>query len=653
MDIEARLNILLLQYGIGDEFPDAREYLEHSCEAWSCESESVINGGNYRLSNGIYDLYHVIFDLRKKLSEEGLSGEDRKKTLEKLIFSYLYIRDFVNADSMLQTYVQSGYDAEGRYREFAGKLEEFFRDIRRTLAGQKDIVNFWLDALDYGTEKDMPYLRRQAEQGVYFENAYTEAPWTGYTLNLILSGRHVLDDLDGRSETVEVSEAALVNELNSFGYDFGYYGFHSYSLSRELCGNGVFSRYQPSTLILWQILREMAKGDEGKKFYLAHIFMETHVPWVCGTMESDSYYPERALNEASIVDYLSHEQILECRRRARVYIDGQLEFYDSLWRDCVRIYMSDHGDGHNWNYPGNKGIEKCHTMLFVCGGGQRTRHLRDFFPYVNYREMVGKLLRREQLNDSICNSYALIQNAPFRSVNVIRASMTKELWDSETFLCSRGIVTEQDSYIRYMDGTEYYYRRDCEMNRIRFSEHAQRIEYLRQLAGNRMPDLRQDCWKTARIAVRVAENHRKRVGGEEPGIRLLRTFVESLPAEQTIAIRGGGNHTIHLLEILGDLCSRIVCIADKGMVGQEIIGIPVISPSQLAEVNPDVVILSSLVYRQEMKEELKAGRWKVYDVYDELERQGIAYEWVAGVSTKGFYEPRYEDSDFEGVLEDI
>lgn len=119
--------------------------------------------------------------------------------------------------------------------------------------------------------------------------------------------------------------------------------------------------------------------------------------------------------------------------------------------------------------------------------------------------------------------------------------------------------------------------------------------------------------------------------------------LNAISEDKIIAIRGGGIHTIELLNAIGSIGERISYIIDRDKSSAAFFkGFKVIPPDDIAHIKIDVLIISSLTYREEFKKEALEypQEVEIIDVYDLLEAEGIFLD-------KGFYELNYLECDFE------
>lgn len=112
-------------------------------------------------------------------------------------------------------------------------------------------------------------------------------------------------------------------------------------------------------------------------------------------------------------------------------------------------------------------------------------------------------------------------------------------------------------------------------------------------------------------------------------IEYIREIMKNIPDDSSIAIRGGGEHTAKLLELIPDT-KNVIGIFDANSSYTNNSGRIRSYPSNaLEDYEVDVVIVSSFKYRSEIRKELEGLETKeliVIDIYDELAKQGIYLE---------------------------
>lgn len=118
--------------------------------------------------------------------------------------------------------------------------------------------------------------------------------------------------------------------------------------------------------------------------------------------------------------------------------------------------------------------------------------------------------------------------------------------------------------------------------------------------------------------------------------------VSGLTKGNKVIIRGGGDHTEKLLEVIQRKYSRedfdITAIVDDGMQGRSIAGIPVISRAQGEKMQYNMVILSSFAFASEMRLDYDESKIKVWDLYYEINKLGYQLTAPFYYYRRGYYE---------------
>lgn len=97
-----------------------------------------------------------------------------------------------------------------------------------------------------------------------------------------------------------------------------------------------------------------------------------------------------------------------------------------------------------------------------------------------------------------------------------------------------------------------------------------------------------------------------------------------IKSDSRIAIYGAGNHTIKLFEIIDRRSKNIVCIVDNLKPIGKFLEYPQINKEQIKDYNIDIVVISTLGYSKEIKENVikEFPNIEVIDLYQELQKKG-------------------------------
>lgn len=613
-----------------------------------CESEfyDVLEGERVHqygeMTDKFYDTryYGAIYrDKREYLSAQGLK---RGTCLKKLIFDYLYIRDFIYAEKYMEEYIGAEYPEFKKMSIFLTEVKKLLDTIRKITQEKKDhIFWFWLDALGYGETSGMPFFN--SLKGMVFENAFTVTPTTSLTMKAIFLRKRFYEECAYTIDYIEEDKSPLMQYLLQEGYEFKYLG-HVERFEEKLYIKHV-GRFIPTTMLNWYLLCDICSA-QCKKCYMIHNMAETHQPFESGLLEGEYYNIDSVLIDAKYREERKSQWEL-----AKRYLDEQLSFLSNFLNPgSRRIYMSDHTSSMMPLTEVIKIGAGAHTNLIVMGEGIQVRCIKEYFSYMNFDKLIQYIvgLRKERLDD-VLKDYVIVECPEKYSFGYVKPLINQQEVSLESFGWIR-YITNQDIYVVYSVGEERYFTAGSWVNRIDYPECQERVEYFRNLTKDKFVDVyRENFFVNSRLLYAVWERYQKRTGGTEPGVLLLKEVMTKISENQTIAIRGGGVHTVELLHALGRDAARVRYIIDKNKeIEREFKGpglyLDMITPDEMREKHIDVVIVSSFRYREEIKKELMQAenRYQIIDIYDMLEEQGIFLD-------RGFYEQRILKEDYEGI----
>jgi hypothetical protein len=600
----------------------------------------IIDAQKVRFSEGSHvtdylktDFYSAVYH-EKCLYKNAFDHVSRKRHLERIIFDYIYIKDFVSAKQYIDLYIANAFDESNTYRQFLSELETLISTARSIIENKQGnhIIWWWLDALDYGSEQEMPYLKKVSSNSAYFENAFTNTPFTSSVMNLILCKKMTVDDDGYKLKMITNENGELIKLINENGYEFQYYGHHTYNVDKSLYFK-TYPKWLPSSCKMWDVIANMLR-DEQNKVYLIHCIPETHSPYLSGLIEKNYN------NLESVAD----THILGQKALGKKYLDMQIEFYSNIAGDKhTALFMSDHGSF----YPADSFTWKYHIVLFLCGKNVEPKRYRRVFEYYNFDKLFHSAVFNGHVPDSLFSEYAAIQDTDYRADDVVRTLLNPIQMSPHFLFGYKGIITEKELYIKYNNGEELYYIYPSRINRIGYDRHQARIDHLKSLIMDKNIDVfHDDMFRWARNTYVVMENYYKRVGREPIGCKLMKEKLENISDDKIIAVRGGGEHTIELLGHIGPYAEKIKYIIDQSLDNrQHFLGFTMIHPDEIEKYGIDVIIISSIKHRSTWKEEIANlnKKYEIIDIYNELEARGIDH------GNRGFYENVFIESDFEGL----
>ena len=557
---------------------------------------------------------------------------DKEKTntnLMNLIFMCLEIRDFEQAFTYIELSEDHGIIS------FKNEVTELLRELENKLVKRKnDIIINWIDALDYGSinKENMPYLYERQSESQCFLNAYASSPFTAAALNALFAHITMLDDEGYKMKKISSRNSKLIQLCIENGYIFRYYGMHSKSFKPEYTSTLKHYRSATTGQINWNVLCDMNEIDR-RMVVVAHNMAETHPPF--RSCLADAYY----VNKESLS--YRNVNLTECKVRGKIYVDRIIKWYNAfLVNEDTMVYLSDHGD------PSTiiTGTWRPHVNFFI--------FKKDLQPYIENRNfsmidfdtvMMDVLKNKFVSIGDYTVEMAEIQNCDLYSKKRVNSILSPDKFDYEVSIGYRGVVTNDGFYMLRNDGVESYFSKFSCINTVDYNKNSEKVKRLRDYIIARNNDCKfKGVFPWTKKIYNARRKYLERIGGKERGTILLLEKLDSIADGKIIAIRGGGTHTVEMLNAIGNIGERISYIIDKDLSSAKIFKeFEVILPEQAVNKKIDVLIISSLRYREEFKQEaLKYDQdIEVIDVYDMLESEGIFLE-------RGFYEPNYIKTDF-------
>lgn len=121
------------------------------------------------------------------------------------------------------------------------------------------------------------------------------------------------------------------------------------------------------------------------------------------------------------------------------------------------------------------------------------------------------------------------------------------------------------------------------------------------------------------------------LGAKRPGEALCRKIrqiigetIEAVPSGARVGIRACGVHTEALLAEFDFSQKNVVGVFDRQAIDKTYCGYSCYSAQQIPELGCEYIIISSYVFRHEIREELRECNVQAIDLYGELEKRGIS-----------------------------
>ena len=463
---------------------------------------------------------------------------------------------------------------------------------------------------------------------------YTVTPYTGATFKTLFAKKRVIEEKSFNIIKIGEDDSNFICGLKERGYIFRYYGELDL-LKSEYIPTYYYSVYTVMTQIFWDILRDMVLLKENEKcFFVLHEVLHTHIPYISlgltGKMYSNREEWPGQQEEAEKV--LRNQQAWESRE----YVDKQLEFWnDILPEQIYKIYMSDHG--HTF-------LGRFHTIMKISQKDIRVRHCKSLLSYYDFDKIIIYILEHNDIDDKLFDSeFVIVQDVDYYYKEYILSFIQSNEFTPDGLIGYQGVVTKEDMFISYRHGVEYYQR----MRKDNICITDKRLEYLRgKLSKSQIDIYKEKKFKYSRIVWEANQRCTERTKDYEVKKKnVILNMFNNIPLEESIAIRGGGIHTMRLLMLLSDTQRRrISYIIDKDndcVAGKT--GIKILNPENIYETKIDHIIVSSFEFRELWKKELKNQNLdntvNILDIYDELAKRGV-------ICKRDFYKKDFIKEDF-------
>lgn len=573
-----------------------------------------------------------IFFFHRRIYESSTDQEVKLLYLRFMIFDCAYAYDFITLKKCLELLSNFDQVDKNRYIEFYTAIEDLLGNIKYMLdkRSHNDVIMFWLDALEYGEDRSVDFLKSLDKTAIVFENMYTVTPFTSTTFKTLLTGKTAVDGENYKIEKIGDYNSNLIQMLNKNGYQFKYYG-NLQIPENDICADNLYSIYTPISVLIWDSIVNILETDQ-PLFCMLHEVLHTHNPFISFDVIGEEYVycEERPGLQTENEQLLAKNQVMPSRK----YVDKQLSFWNNLVpKKMFKIYMSDHG---------HTTFGKFHSIFKVQQRDLYPMHVNNLLSYAEFSWLIDCIIKKD-IKQIIKkeNSFVMVQDIPFYNKMVILSAIEDiETFETTPFAGYQGIITKEDTYLKYNDGVEMYVKNV--MDGIPFSQ--KRMIELRGHLSNQYVDVyKEPKFKYCKYIYNAIKNRdEKRMQGIVNEIIFLFEGFEG----KRVALRGGGIHTLRLLMILPDrIVKKISYILDQNTecLGGKL-GIPVCSLNEICREEIDIIVISSYDFDKEWKEELShyVDVQCIISLYDYLDQKG--YE-----CKKEFYRYSYKKEDFGEV----
>ena len=613
------------------------ELLEQENLNWTGDFFDIYNSGYHALKKGTFSYDCLDFDIgllyfqHRRRYEIAQNVEVKRKYTELLIFDCIYARDFLSAQKWIKVYVNSfGGDRGKNYIAFWEEVNRLLQKIKLLLEERQseDFLMVWLDALEYGEDNDMPFLKALDQEALSFANIYTVTPYTGATIKTLFAQARVIEEKSYNLPPIDEGNSEFIENIEKRGFEFKYHGFKK--LFREqFDARYNYNYFSAITEYYWNAIRDILLLKEGKKYFgVLHEIISTHIPYVSLGLDGNEYFFAEAWPGQQELINQNEAQILPSRK----YVDEQLAFYSNLLpKRMYKMYMSDHGHTLLGRYHPIMKIKQERIKPHCCD---------KVISYYYFMDIVKQLLDNYSIDETkLGNGTAIVQDVCYYYSDYIKEYIHDPNYNPDHMFAYQGIITDTDMFIKYQNGIRYYQKHVND--EVMVSD--ERLEYLESLLSKTPFDVNEhDKFVDSRIIYEAERKCLERTKSvEQKKFEIARKLFED---SDEIAVRGGGIHTLRLLMILPyELRKKVKyiidmdpnCLASK-------LGIKVVAPSEIANYSINYIVISSYDYEKQWSEELRIlgkGDWIVRELYTELTNNGIT-------CTKEFYKRDYIKSDF-------
>lgn len=569
------------------------------------------------------DLKRMVFYQLKKYRSTG-SRVVKQTLLRKIVFAFLWMKDFISAEKYIAEYISAGYEGHERYSDFWSELKKLLADVKRRLSERrsKDTLIFCLDAIGYNVQDDLPFLKSIQDTCIVFENMFTVTPFTVPTFKTIFCRKNAVDDRSYELPFIDGANSPFLEYLETNKYKFLYFGpvYGHFAPKYQSRLNKGWD--EAGSYIFWSALEQLLLSEQPAVF-LIHEKSESHLPYRCADFDG-----ERFITEADM-EAPQEDQDLQMRA-AYCWLNQQLEFYmDLLPQKSTKIFMSDHGRG---------GVGRCHTVFQVQGQSISPYREHGLYSYIDLSEIFRCLLEeRPEDIQKYRRPYVKIQDVDFYNPYVL--SQRIKTHNIGSLASYHGIITLDSQYIRDRMGNESLHLFHS-VNRERGEE---LINFSRKMCGSDYIDLDKDeKFEYSRYLYKVYDRYFARAGAFE---EIKRKTISALipPDDQNVwALRSGNESAIRLLLRLSPpQRSKIHYVIDTNPdcpAGK--LGYQVLSLDEVKNYSIDKILLHSFEWRTFFKAEQLATDAEIIDLYDCFEQNGA-------FCSSDFFSYQLIDSDFD------
>ncbi len=414
-----------------------------------------------------------------------IDTESKSKILRSIIYSYIQIKDFINAIDYINQYIDNRYYKWENYKKFLHELKNFLDEIKLKIKNRKykDIIVSWNDSFYVGDMPEhTPFFQKVSENSLFLSQAYTYTPFTSATTKIIFDKVRQIDEEGYNNDNFIARESKLNQLIQKNGFTLKYIGLIGIGDKLGLESSIIDDDWNPGMVRYWNLLNELVNCDY-PIFAIVHSLVETHAPYLSPDLINMKWF---------YFDYIEEYNLSEIQKNISIqYWDRQLQYYFGFLNDnTTKIIMSDHG---------NKAVpryceQRLHVYLAVIDNNIPKFKCDKIFSLFNFVELIDYVLNiTEEKFEDMFNQNGIIafQDADTYGLPFVEYYIRNNM--QELGMAFRGAQSVYDKYVKIGNGKEYYYLLpDEDTNLVNAKEFKERISILKKAAGNKFLDIYQN-----------------------------------------------------------------------------------------------------------------------------------------------------------------
>lgn len=356
------------------------------------------------------DIYIQINELLKSLIHKE-NIEEREKSLYKIIYLFLTIKDFYYALIYLDEIIELNSKSNKINKalvDFKIQLNSLLSDLKKELRArkQKDMFLMLFDSIRakdmYNQEVKFRYLHSALEKEYsYFTQVFATSIYTYESISSMFTGKLPFEEEQYKAIFITQEESPFIVEALNKNYAINIYTQDSWPVVK---GKDIkiftFKDYIADTL--WKGLTDLV-SEEKEALYFLYFLRETHPPHMCPLHKGKIASHVTLFATDDVVDQTQEEYEMQCYE-AFEYVDKQMEFYGKFMPEYLtQVIFSDHGQIIERAMEQLEDIgtlagwhdERIQTVLLIKNKWMKPFKYENLFSLVHMNELLIGLLNHE------------------------------------------------------------------------------------------------------------------------------------------------------------------------------------------------------------------------------------------------------------------